>query len=288
MDNTNEPNALDDSSLAGWCVACFEARMGEETRRLFERHGATVLSAPALQEVPFADQRSAIEFGECLLRGEVDVLVLLTGVGTRILIDSLGTRWERSLVLSALQGVKTICRGPKPIRALRGFGLKPSVVVPEPNTWRDVVLTFESELLGQGQRIWVQEYGRSNPDLLGALATGAKDVNTVTVYGWSLPDDLEPLKAAIAAMIAGAVRLACFTTGVQVDHLFDVAARLSLSNALCRAMSESVVIASIGPLTTERLASYEILVDVEPEHPKLGHLVQTVARRAREGSLHKR
>ena len=255
---------------------------------MFERHGATVLSAPALQEVPLTDQRSAIGFGECLLRGEVDVLVLLTGVGTRILIDVLGAHWERSRVLSALGVIKTICRGPKPVAALKGFGLKPSVVVPEPNTWRDVVSTFENELLGQGQRIWVQEYGRSNPDLLGALAPGAKDVRTVTVYGWSLPDDLEPLKAAIAAMIAGTVRLACFTTGVQVDHLFDVAARLSLDNPLRRAMRERVVIASIGPLTTERLASYDILADVEPEHPKLGHLVQTIARLAREGSLHKR
>ncbi len=262
--------------------------MGEEMRRLFEKRGATVLSAPALQEVPLVDQQSAIEFGEYLLRGDVDLLVLLTGVGTRILIDVLGTRWQRSLVLSALDRIKTICRGPKPVAALKGFGIKPSLVVPEPNTWRDVVATFEREHLGRDQRIWVQEYGRSNPDLLRALATGARDVRTVTVYGWSLPDDLEPLKAAIAAMVAGTVRLACFTTGVQVDHLFAVATRLSLDNALRRVLRERVVVASIGPLTTERLASYEVGVDIEPIHPKLGQLIQEVARQAREGSLTKR
>jgi uroporphyrinogen-III synthase len=262
--------------------------MGEEARRLFEKHGATVLGAPALQEVPLEDQRSAIEFGTCLFRDEVDVLVLLTGVGTRLLIEVLERHWEPAAVISALGRIKTLCRGPKPVAALKGFGLRPSIVVPEPNTWRDVVATFERERPQLGQRIWVQEYGRSNPDVIQALSAAATNLRTVAVYGWSLPDDLEPLKAAIAAMIAGTVRLACFTTGVQIDHLFAVAKRLSLDGALQRALRERVVIASIGPLTTERLASYGLGADIEPDHPKLGHLVRSIAARAGQGSLHKR
>ena len=288
VENPSNPNPSDDQALAGWCVVSFEARMNSETRRLFERHSATVLSAPALQEVPLNDQKSALQLGEHLMRGDVDMLVLLTGVGTRILIEVLCLRWEKPEVLAALAKTQLVCRGPKPVAALKAFGLRPSVVVPEPNTWRDIVSTFEREALGRGRRIWVQEYGRPNLELVQALSVQAASVGTVTVYGWSLPDDLEPLKAAVAAMIAGTARLACFTTGVQVDHLFEVANRLTLDKALHQAMLERIVIASIGPLTTERLSKCGIEVDIEPEHPKLGHLIQAIARQARDAWLNKR
>ena len=288
MENEPKANTSDTQSLSGWCVVTFEARLANETRRLFERHAAMVISAPALQEVPLTEQVSALKFGEQLLCNEVDIVILLTGVGARILIDVLCTRWEMSKVLSALARVQLVCRGPKPVAALRAFGLKPNIVVPEPNTWRDIVAIFEGQDLGKDKRIWVQEYGRPNSELVQALARQASRVDTVTLYRWALPDDLVPLKSAILAMISGTVRLACFTTGVQVDHLLELAGRLSLDRALKQAMLERIVIASIGPLTSERLEHYGIHADIEPEHPKLGHLVLAAAARARDALALKR
>jgi uroporphyrinogen-III synthase len=262
--------------------------MGAETCRLLERQGATVISAPALKEVPLVDQTSAFRFGEQLLGNQVDVIVLLTGVGTRLLVDVLCNRWEKEQVLAALAKALLVCRGPKPVAALKVLGLKPNVTVPEPNTWRDIIAVFEAQGLGKGKRIWVQEYGRPNPELVQALANQAMQVNTVTLYGWTMPDDLEPLKAAIAGMISNTVRIALFTTGVQVDHLFELAGRLSLGDAVKQAMIERIVIASIGPLTTQRLEHYGIHADIEPEHPKLGHLVAAVAEQARDVFARKR
>jgi uroporphyrinogen-III synthase len=262
--------------------------MSNESRRLFERHGANVLSAPALEEVPLANQQPTFEFGEFLMRDEVDVLVLLTGVGTRMLVDVLASRWERSLVLSKLERLQLVCRGPKPVGALKLMGLKPSFVVAEPNTWRDIVSAFDEHGFGQDKRVWVQEYGRPNPELVQALAGRAGSVQTVALYGWKLPDDCEPLKVALAAMVAGTVRIAAFTAGIQVDHLFEVAARLSLDRALLQVLKERIVIASVGPMTSERLNAHGIAVDIEPEHPKLGHLVQAVAANAKEVLIQKR
>ena len=288
MNDSTDSSAQEVDCLAGWCVACFEARMSHEARRLFERRGASVLSAPALEEVPLTDQQSAFEFGESLLRDEVDVLVLLTGVGTRLLVDVLASRWDRDLVLRKLEQAKLICRGPKPVSALKSLGLKPSFVVPEPNTWRDIVVAFEHHGFGDKKRVWVQEYGRPNPEFIQSLSARAGSVQTVALYGWKLPDDLEPLKAAIAAIVAGTVRVVAFTAGVQVDHLFEVAARLSLERALKQALKERIVVASVGPMTSERLTALGIAVDVEPEHPKLGHLVQSVTARAKDSWLQKR
>jgi uroporphyrinogen-III synthase len=287
VENESDAVQANQQSLAGWCVVTFEARMGNESRRLFERQGATVISAPAIQEVPLADQSSALQFGEQLINKQVEVLVLLTGVGTRLLIDVLCTRWEKSEVLAALKDVQLVCRGPKPVAALKEYGLKPDVVVAEPNTWRDVVTAFDDQDLGRNKRIWVQEYGRPNAELVEALSSRAKTVETVALYGWTMPDDLSPLKSAIAAMIAGTAKIACFTTGVQADHLLELAHRLSLDKALRQALIERIVIASIGPLTTERLAFHGFAADIEPEHPKLGHLVLAVAARARDAMAQK-
>ncbi len=278
----SDPNEVTNSvpTLGGWCVVSFETRMGEESRRMIERHGATVLSAPALKEVPLKDQTAALQFGEQLMLGQVDVLVLLTGVGTRALIEVLCTRWDRAAVLTQMEHCTLVCRGPKPVAVLKGHELKPDVVVPEPNTWRDLVNVFEQNALGQGKRVFVQEYGRSNEELLLALKLHADSVTAVPVYAWTLPDDTGPLKSAISEMTSGNVQLACFTTGVQVQHLFEVAGELDLAEPLRQVLSQRMVIASIGPLTTERLQQYGLTADIEPEHPKLGHMILAMAARA--------
>ncbi len=43
-----------------------------------------------------------------------------------------------------------------------------------------------------------------------------------------------------------------------------------------------MVIASIGPTTSERLRDEELPVDIEASHPKMGHLVQDSAAQAAE------
>ena len=38
------------------------------------------------------------------------------------------------------------------------------------------------------------------------------------------------------------------------------------------------MVVSIGPITTEALQGHGIQADLHPEHPKMGHLLITVAR----------
>jgi uroporphyrinogen-III synthase len=45
------------------------------------------------------------------------------------------------------------------------------------------------------------------------------------------------------------------------------------------ALQHHVVVASIGPVTTAALAEHGIVVDLEPEHPKMGHLVKALVER---------
>ena len=55
-----------------------------------------------------------------------------------------------------------------------------------------------------------------------------------------------------------------------------------------RAGFRNVVVASIGPTTSEMLRNEDLPVDMEPSHPKMGHLVNEAAERAGEILARKR
>jgi len=272
-----------DGSLAGLRVVAFEARRAAEIAQLLERHGATVIPAPALREVPIEENAAALELVERLEAGTIDSLVLLTGVGTRALVEAVQPRFPTERLVELLRGVPIVARGPKPVAALRTLGLVPAVRVPEPNTWRELLETLDRELPVRGLRVAVQEYGKANPALLDGLAArGAREVLRVPVYRWALPHDLAPLEHAIARLAAREAEVAVFTTAVQVDHLCQVAARTSAGvDALANALREHVVVAAIGPTAAEALTEAGIPPDLVPEHPKLGYLVAAIAARAK-------
>jgi uroporphyrinogen-III synthase len=268
------------NGLAGLTVLAFESRRAVEMAELIRRHGGTPLVAPAMREVPLEDNHAAFEFVERLERGEIDLVILLTGVGTRTLVAAVASRYAREQVAALLARCTVLARGPKPVAALRELGLAPALLAPEPNTWREVLALLDRAYPVRGRRVVVQEYGQSNPELLAGLRQRGADVSVVPVYRWALPEDTGPLRDAIAALIADRVQVALFTSATQVDHLFSFAEQCGVDAPALRGAFDRVVIASIGPVCSEALAARGLHPDIEPVHPKMGHLLACVAERA--------
>ncbi len=268
--------------LSGLRVVSFESRRSAEMAELIRNYGGEPIQSPAMREVPLADQHEALAFGEALLAGDQDVLILLTGVGTRMLIAALLTRWPRSEVVAALGRLTLACRGPKPVAALKEVGLVPALVVPEPNTWRDLLSELDRKLSVEGKRVAVQEYGARNEELLGGLRQRGARVRAVPIYGWALPENTAPLRAAIARLVAEEVEVALFTSATQVDNVFRVAVEMGGADALREAFRRRMIVASIGPITSAALQEHGVEPDLYPAHPRMGHLVAEVARRAAE------
>ncbi len=267
-------------ALNGLRVVSFESRRSAELAQLIRNYGGEPIEAPSMREVPLTDQREALTFGETLLAGDWDVLMLLTGVGTRMLLAALATHWPKDEVVQALGRLTLVCRGPKPIAALKEVGLVPTLAVPEPNTWRDLLSALDLKLPVAGKRVAVQEYGTRNEELLAGLRQRGARVTAVPVYGWALPEDMGPLRAAIDQLAVGDVEVALFTSATQVDNLFRVAAEMGRADALREALRGRTVVVSIGPITTEALQGHGIQLDLQPEHSKMGHLLIAVAREA--------
>ena len=63
---------------------------------------------------------------------------------------------------------------------------------------------------------------------------------------------------------------------MQIHHLFRFAEEMQLRDALVKGLNRAVI-TSIGPTTTSTLRDFEIDVDMEPSHPKMGLLVKEAA-----------
>jgi uroporphyrinogen-III synthase len=266
---------MDGSALAGLLVVTFEARRARELGTMLARHGAEVLSAPALRETPLGATPEALELARRLPAGEVDAVILLTGVGTRALAAAVTPACPRFAEL--LSATRVIARGPKPLAALRELGVSGALAVGDPFTWRQVIEVLDRLGLRAGQRVAVQEYGVPPAALLDALAERGLHVLRVPVYRWALPDDPGPLHAAGARLLRGEVGVSVFTNAAQAEHLFRIAPD---ADAL-RAALRRTVIASIGPTCSEALEAHAIPPDLEASPPKMGPLVALIAENAK-------
>lgn len=250
-------------------VLALESRRSAETAELIRKQGGVPFVAPSMREVPVSSNDAVFAFAERLYAGGFDMMILLTGVGTRQLARVL----DAGKFVAALRKLTIVARGPKPVAALREMELTPAIVAPEPNTWRELLQVTEGR---PERRIAIQEYGRSNPDLIEALRARGAEVTPVRVYQYGLPEDPEPLREAARRLAAGRFEVVLFTTAVQIEHLTQVAMGMGIEEAVFESLRKCRL-CSIGPTTTEALEEFGLHPSMEPSHPKLGILIREAA-----------
>ena len=97
-----------------------------DMHRLIEKYEGIPFVSPSMREVPIDQNRSAIDFAYRLITGQIGVVILTTGVGFRYLVKAIEPHLDKQRFLDALSDVITICRGPKPVAAMRELGLSPT------------------------------------------------------------------------------------------------------------------------------------------------------------------
>src|SRR5438034_5255053 len=119
----------DTPGFRGLRVLVLESRRSTEVAALIATYGGNSLLAPALREVPLESNAEALEFAGALIRGEIDIVIFLTGVGTRALVDSVQRAYSRADFLKALANTRVVARGPKPLAVLREMQVPIWVIV---------------------------------------------------------------------------------------------------------------------------------------------------------------
>eukprot|EP00913_Durusdinium_trenchii_P008929 g8395.t1 len=232
---------------------------------LIERNGARATVAPSMRELPLDDNPAAFAFADELFAGRIDVTVFFTGVGARALLECLETRFSRPELVDALNATTVVVRGPKPVVVLREWKIRIDHRAAEPNTWRELVETFDTLGPLNDKTVALQEYGKPNVEFEAELTNRGARVVSVPIYRWALPEDTGPLAEAVRATIAGEFDVLMFTSAQQVEHVLQVAEALNCKTDWLDAARRCVV-ASVGPTNSEALNAVGCCVNDDEPH----------------------
>lgn len=264
-------------------VALLESRMKSELARLVDKHGGEPISVPALKERADLSEEATLKLVSELETGEHDVVIFMTGVAVSLLFESAEQAGQRARLVSALKKLTTVCRGPKPTAALKGFGLPPTLTAREPFTAAEVLDALASIELSE-RRVLLFHYGERSETLAETLNAWQAQVTEYWLYRWSMPADATGLERLVQRIVDRDVQALAITCQIQFRHLMQVAERLRLGRPLVRALNEHVVVGVVGPKCAAVLQAHGVHVRVTPEHPKMGPLAIALMRHLDAGS----
>lgn len=253
---------MEQASLAGLTIALAEHRELDRLAEMIEHHGGVAYRCPFISIVDADDPAPILRWLHRLLAGDIDDVVLLTGEGVSRLVQVAKGAGLDEGVVRAFGAARTVCRGPKPVRALRAIGVRASLVSEAPTT-DGVIATLRQENL-VGRRVGVQLYGEEpNDKLIGFLAGAGAEVHAVSPYTYQKGPE-GPVLDLITAMAEGRITVMAFTSSPQVHRLVEVAESHQRQADLRRGF-ERTRIAAVGPIVAATLADCGLRADIVPE-----------------------
>ena len=257
--------------------------MSHELARLVEKHGGDPVCVPAVRESPELSPETLSKLIEDLKGDRHEIVIFMTGVAVSLLFEVADQVGRRPELVAALKRLTTVCRGPKPTAALRGFGVPPTLTAREPFTSAELIDALAGIEL-KGRRVILLHYGERSSTLAETLLARQAQLDELWLYRWLMPEDTEPLASLVQRLIGGEIEALSITCQVQFRHLMTVAESLHLERELVRALNDKVVVAAVGPTCAAVLRAYGVRVQVMPDHPKMGPLVISLLRHLELGT----
>lgn len=250
--------------------------MGTELADLVRRYGGLVWSAPAVREAPLDCGAIVSEFLNRIRTPARRVHVFLTGAGATALFQEADRQGQLPFIIESMKRGTIVCRGPKPMAALKRYGLSPNASAASPYTSHELLATMEGIDLA-GAEVTLVHYGEHNESLSGHLRQRGAVLNELCLYEWRLPDDVSLLQDLARGVARHEVDAVMFTSQVQWKHLLHVATALGLADAVIHALNDSITVAAVGPICSAALEAAGVRPQVVPDNPKMGPLVAALA-----------
>lgn len=231
-----------------------------------EALGATVVACPVIETMDPEDWGPAdAAIGD--LEG-YDWLVLTSTNGVDRFLERV-----RSLrgSLSPLRGIRVAAVGSATETRLRDEGIEPDLV---PDEFHAESLTdaFIEMGAGSGWRILLARALKGRDVLPEALRARGVEVDVVPVYR-TVP--VEPDRDVLDLLRIGRIDAITFTSPSTARHFSAAVERAGMDP---RSALSRIVVASVGPVTTEALRRLGIEPDVEPEESTMQALAEALGR----------
>ncbi|MGD2167663.1 MAG: uroporphyrinogen-III synthase, partial [Gammaproteobacteria bacterium] len=223
-------------------VALPETRQLDLLERLLTSRNVAVVRCPMIAIRDAADPEPVVSWIARLIDSAQDLLVFYTGEGVYRLQGFAERAGIYSAFVDALGSTPLLTRGPKPVRALRALGIRPSWEAKSPTT--EGVIASLDELPLEGRRVGVQLYGTDpNETLMSYLRTRHAEPDCVAPYVYASESDDAQVVALIEKMREREIDAIAFTSKSQFERLQRVAKRTDLAATLDAALAEVIVAA---------------------------------------------
>jgi uroporphyrinogen-III synthase len=260
--------------LEGLHVVLLEAHLADEAAAHVRRFGGIPSCVTTVREEDHLDQVSP--FIDRLSSSEVSAVVFMTGVGVTVLLEEATRIGRLGETIAALRQTTIACRGPKPAAMLKRHDVPVQIAAAEPYTTRELLEALAAVDV-KDRVVAIVHHSQPNDALAAALSARGALLAELSLYEWTMPDDLEPLRLLVRELIEGRVDAIAFTNRIQCRHLFRVAVELGLSARLADALNADVIVAAVGPVCAEALQSVGVAADVIPARPKMESMIEALA-----------
>ncbi|KOV82642.1 bifunctional uroporphyrinogen-III synthetase/response regulator domain protein [Streptomyces sp. NRRL WC-3618] len=266
-----EHSPPDHGPLAGFTVGVTAARRADELGTLLQRRGAAVIHAPALRIVQLADDSELLAATKQLISQAPDIVIATTAIGFRGWVEAADGWGLGADLLSCLEGVELLARGPKVKGSVRAAGLTEDWS-PSSESMAEVLDRLLEEGV-EGRRIAIQLHGEPLPGFVESLRAAGAEVVGVPVYRWMPPEDISPVDRLLDATVSRGLDALTFTSAPAAASLLSRAEERGQLAELLAALQHDVLPACVGPVTALPLQARGVDT-VSPERFRLGPLVQ--------------
>ena len=216
-------------------------------------------------EFPTIAIRRAESIGAVPTADVVDWMVFTSANGVEHFAGAVN---DQDGAFSDYRGVDCCAIGPATAAALRSQGI-PVTLTPEKYIAESILEAF-ARLEGgvAGRRFLMPRGNLARPELPEALRAAGGEVLEYVVYETTMP---VVAAETVAAMLAAKPDMVVFTSSSTARNFAEI-----LGDERLTALKESVLFASIGPITTETAERLGMKVSIEPEDYEIPALVYAI------------
>lgn len=259
--------------LTGFRIGLTNDRRAEEYVAAFERRGAEVVHAPAIQ-TGTGDDAAALAETRAVIDARPDIVLASTGYGMRRWLELADGEGLHEELLGVLGASQLLVRGPKARGAVRAVGLEDDGSGAQETMAALVDRVLQREV--RGRVVAIQHAGYLDAEATDRLRAAGARVLPVSPYRWQHHPDTGAVLRLVEGACARTVDAVAFTSAPAVEAFFAVAARQRLTEELQEALREDVVTACVGPVTAAPL--HEVgLAPLVPVRYRTGALIKLLS-----------
>jgi uroporphyrinogen decarboxylase len=279
MEESPPPENKSLPSLAGARIATLAGAEQGSLREFFQGLGAEIdfcqSHTPEDEIIQEREERRVIsDFANRLLTGEIDFLLALTGAGFRYWVKTAARQVPEQRFLEAISDITSISGSPSATAAMQLAGIEPTIVVPSPVSWRDILIAIDQHPV----RISSFQVGLEESEAIAGLSSGLEArggrVLRLPVYFQSPPRNPSPVLRFFERIEGADFRAILFTSPAEVVRYVYLCKNFGRSRSVAHSLDYLAVLA-IGTDVAELLTEHQIPPDfVATDESPEGALIQ--------------